>query len=49
MMIRTQADNNRSKLEFKLGELETQISDLSETSESGVNLLNLWVDSHVLI
>jgi len=49
MMIRTQAENNRSKLEFKLGELETQISDLSETSESGVNLLNLWVDSHVLI
>jgi len=49
MMIRTQAENNRSKLEFKIGELETQISDLNETSESGVNLLNLWVDSHVLI
>jgi hypothetical protein len=49
MMVRTQAENNRSKLEFKIGELETQISDLNETSESGVNLLNLWVDSHVLI
>jgi hypothetical protein len=49
MMIENQAVSEKSKLEAKIGDLEGQLRDLNESSESGVNDLNLWVDSHYLV
>jgi len=49
IMMRNQRDNERAKLDYKVGELENQLGELSDSSETGVNLLNLWVDGHSLI
>ncbi len=49
MMLINQRDNERGKLDYKLGELENQLSELHDMSDSGVNNLNLWVDSHTLL
>ncbi len=49
VMMRNQRDNERAKLDYKVGELENQIGELYDSSETGVNLINLWVDGHSLI
>ena len=49
VMLRNQRDNERAKLDYKVGELENQLGELYDSSETGVNQINLWVDGHSLI
>ena len=49
LMVEGQRDSARAKFEYKLNELENQLADLSQSGDSGVNLISLWVDSHTFI
>ena len=45
MSVKAERDTGRSRLEFKLEELQSNMTNLSQSTDSGIYRINMWFDN----